>query len=659
MNKYRGLRIPEEPGEQPISLHHAQLDLGLRGDLMPRQIPEGSSPNLWDVRFERGGFRKDFGEKFLGQAAPTTVLVIVEHKFIDEGVISGGYEGYSDYGSYAAIVGQQQFHRLVRLFRNALGQAELEVWDSSIEQWVFGGIATNFATGEPVQIESRYVRAVSVQNLLLFAVAGASILIREESPILDQTGDDFPSENELTSVDDSTTAVFSSVEPIHFNRFTVNFSIDISIEEPEVVVVTLDVDVNGENVTSLGFQATGPDGMSQDHASIEFTRALAVNDDVTLKIASIETDAAFDRDANLTQAGGSDPLYIAEKTTEAPAIGNNYTFRYMLQAAEGTYPITVNFFRWDSGTSTWNIVDSKEHDFEDDLEILTHTVNIPEMEQGDFFGIEDADATNLDGFEVSWQDQDVDITVSVKGFNLTEDNDPAFGLAYAIEEGTDLDFEEIEGPEALWIEPFADRVIALVDGPNTQSIWWTPSGDVKNWDPFAEGAGQMDLFDTRNDPIDDLQCAAPLSSDSLAIFRHRSIMRAFRTGQSIQAIGVNHWLENIGTESPFSRQVTPIGIIFLGHDRMVYILSESGIRPVGQPIHQILIERLTSNLEIVDSVFDPVFQHYYLGIPVFGSQLICEVYILDVARLMNEDKIVWRRRSCGNGLQRFALASEL
>lgn len=650
MNRYRGLTVPPETGEQPISLHHAELDLGLRGELKARQLPEGASPELWDVRFERGGFRKDFGEKFLGQAAPAVILCIIEHKYIsDEGPASPD------------TIGSGQFHRLIRLFRNADGVAETQLWDLANGIWRPDAIAT----GEFREIGERMVRGVSVQNVLLFAVPGAPIMYRDEDIGLVDGGNDFPSSTTLTAVGEFADVVLDSPGQVFRDEFRVNFNVTIELLSGEWASVTLVVELlDGTELGRKTFTNNTPNsliGLVDQH--IAFTHGLENGTTVRLRIDSIDSEGLA-VDSVPFQELISDPPIQATEAIASLAYDEFYSFNWTAQYSAIGIEATWRMWRYDASADNWQpgnlittVSSSQFHNHQNG------DIFIPTAEVGDRFGLELVSVSHggvgFDLTSVAWITGEGDVNVTVEPYNLVDDAAPKHGLTYQVVDSIIATLNSTEGPRALWIEPFADRVVALVDGHNTQSLWWTPSGNVLEWDPFVEGAGQIDLYDSRNDPIDDLQCAAPLSSDSLAIFRHRSIMRGFRTGQSIQAIGVNHWLENIGTESPFSRQVTPIGVIFLGHDRMVYVLTEGGIRPVGLPIHQILIERLTDNLDRVDSVFDPVFQHYYLGIPVFGSSTICEIYILDVARLMNEDKIVWRRRSCGDGLERFGIASEL
>jgi hypothetical protein len=166
------------------------------------------------------------------------------------------------------------------------------------------------------------------------------------------------------------------------------------------------------------------------------------------------------------------------------------------------------------------------------------------------------------------------------------------------------------------------------------------------------GAGKLFLVDTRSDGIDALQGGAVLNSNFLAVFRQRSIMRAFETGNVQQAIGVVTWIENLGTNCPFSIRNVLGGVMFLGHDSMMYFLNEQGPQSVGLPIHQEIIEDLTGDLSLVDSAWDPTFGEYYLGIPVGPTTEIVKVWVFDVDRFLKTQETVWRRKPMD--VQRFA-----
>jgi hypothetical protein len=214
-------------------------------------------------------------------------------------------------------------------------------------------------------------------------------------------------------------------------------------------------------------------------------------------------------------------------------------------------------------------------------------------------------------------------------------------------------FEPIDpGPAAKYIIHFARRIIALQDRGDSQVFSFTVDGILTDFD--GAGSGKLFLISSRSDPIDALQGGAVLNSNFLAVFRQRSIMRAFETGNVLQAIGVVDWIENLGTNFPFSIRNVLGGVMFLGHDNMVYFLTEQGPRAVGLPIHQEIIEDLTGDLTLVDSGYDPTFAEYYLGIPVGAATEITKVWVFDIDRFLKTQDTVWRRKPMD--IQRFATA---
>lgn len=664
MNLYKGIN-PQPAGteRQPVVVHVDKVDLGFRTDLMPRQLPPGSTPNMQDIRHERGGFRKDFGERAMGLSAMNPILVIVEHKFID--TVQTSYDYYDE-----LVGGTQQFHRLIRMLRNTAGVARTEIWDSTNQQWLLDGIA------EPPfnEITDRYVRAVSMLNHVLFAVGGQPIMYREETPdlsSLSSTGDDFPSSTELDAEDETAVVEFSSSETVYQNQFSVNYEATLELTENGTLTVTLAVEIGGEEVATGTLSITATSGSRLQgfvNQSIVFNALITEGTDVTLRLKEIEAVSEADGFLEFgTKLEGERDFRTEEITTPAPTgqYSIDWTVLYETANTSSTWKIEL----YDSSEAEYVLLEQFEvfgsphsvqhrHSFESLAAAAGDRFYFTLVEQSDDFGSPGDDDPDyyLPGV-VTWSEGVAGHDVGIFPYNKDTDGDPNHGLTYRTVEGTDVVLKSTDGPEACWIEPFADRIVALCDGPDTQILWWSANGDPLEWDTEVEGVDQIALEDTRNDPIDDLQCAAPLTSNALAIFRSRSIMRAVRTGRIEQAIAVNHWLENIGTESPFSRQVTPAGILFLGFDRMVYLLTEGGPQPVGQHIHQELVEKLTDNLHLVDSVFDPVFRHYYLGIPVDGSDVICETYIFELDKFIDKQELVWRVRS-GN-IQRFALASEL
>jgi hypothetical protein len=243
--------------------------------------------------------------------------------------------------------------------------------------------------------------------------------------------------------------------------------------------------------------------------------------------------------------------------------------------------------------------------------------------------------------------------IVVHGNNKADTGDPTAGITYGTSGVAQSTFEPIDpGPGARYLIHFARRLVALQDLGDRQVFSFSADGLLTDFDTIELGAGKLFLVDTRSDGIDALQGGAVLNSNFLAVFRQRSIMRAFETGNVQQAIGVVTWIENLGTNYPFSIRNVLGGVMFLGHDQMVYFLNEQGPRAVGLPIHQEIIENLTGDLTLVDSAWDPTFGEYYLGYPVGPATEITRVWVFDVDRFLQTQEIVWRRKPMD--VQRFA-----
>lgn len=209
-----------------------------------------------------------------------------------------------------------------------------------------------------------------------------------------------------------------------------------------------------------------------------------------------------------------------------------------------------------------------------------------------------------------------------------------FDLAFATAV-VDLD---ASAPAARFIAPFGTRIIAFrVDG-DPQKVAWPVSGLLNDW--TGVGSSSSILADVRSDVVDALMGGCQLGSDTFAVFRQRSIWRAFLTGQSSQAIGFKPWKDGIGTECPFSIKNVGRGALFLANDYMVYLLDPSGnLTPVGFPIQKELERIATLSENTVVAGYDYNRQEYWLGLV---DQAV--IFILDLKRLANENKLVWRQK---------------
>lgn len=635
MNNFDEIKaLPPGPGLEPQGTMNPSL--GLRRDLSPREIPLGASPDMEDLRFEKSAFRKEFGDRALGDPAPSKILSIVEHKFIDSGA---------------------QFSRIIRVVRSTAGYLKTQIWNNTTESWEDDAETS-------VVIGDRYIRAISTQNVLLFAAKGQPVIARTETITPSAETDDFDAGNSLTGLGDSTDVTLTPSDDVIEDKITVNFSVETDIIVGQKLSIRVAFKINGETIGSLVF--VGFSIYSQPQTwTVAFELAgdgIENGDVLTMEITEEIPIAGDEQDASVDFIGSGDATVddiTDAKPTVVAAQNDIYTFQYEVQSDNAN--IKVEY--WADTGSGWTKYGETSYGYPGSA-LKNIDVEIPGAGSGTLFGIKTTKVSGGLDYEVipisvDWVDPGSSVyTIDVHGYNLPTDADPSHGVEYNTVTSVTIGLAPIsEAPEALWIEPFGDRVIALRDGVDSQAFSWTVDGDVEDWS--GVDSGQIFLVDARNDPIDDLQAAAPLTSNILAVFRARSIMRAFESGNTDQSVGVIHWIENLGTESPWSVEAVLGGVCFLGHDLMVYMLTEQGPVPVGLGIHQELIERVTGNLQLVDAEYDPVFQEYYLGVPQDDASIINMTYIFSVGDWYRSKGEVTRWRKKSGEVQRYSVVSTL
>lgn len=241
---------------------------------------------------------------------------------------------------------------------------------------------------------------------------------------------------------------------------------------------------------------------------------------------------------------------------------------------------------------------------------------------------------------------DSDVTFSVHGFNKLLDADALPGVQYDQYPPPSNTFALLSAnaPAARYIVPFRDRLIALQDEGDPQFVAWSADGISTDW--LGAGSGNALLLDVRSDSIDELMAAGAVASNVLALLRRRSIMRVRETGNIAFALAFESWIEGIGTDARFSVQQVKDGVMFLGHDYMVYYFSgATQPTPIGEGIQQALIESLTGDQEFVDSEWDPVFGEYWLGVPENGADHITRIWIFDLGNFLDSGRTVMRWRT--------------
>ena len=629
---------PMDPSGAPTPEYVESYDLskGLIRHIHPALIDLGATAKMRNLRFERNGIRKDFGDRGLGGVADNFVLCIVEHKFIDA---SG-----------------DKYQRLIRLLRNTDGRAKTEIWNSTTDAWEDDGLTVTQT------IEDRFVRAISVRGVLLFACKGSGILERTESIVYSNEFDDFPAANSLTTTGDQTALTITPSGTVKGGDYTVYFDVDLNLLAGSNLSVTVSLYIKGILTQSENYIQAAVGSTSFPGETFVFQDSdLETGDEVKIGISGIAVAGTTARDAVFSDVVGT-PSHQATKTQAAEAFNDEYTYKFDMfvdPEPSDENGLTVGYYYDDGGGWTKHSEETFPPDYADSVE---RTLVIDGMGANSKFGlnIENVGWPPGDGQilsdEVTWEESTSSYTVDVHGYNLPTDGDANHGIEYEAETGKTIVLAPISGaPEATWIESFGDRIIALQDGGDTQQFSASADGTHDNWTTLD--SVESILVDTRNDPIDDLQCAGPLASNVLAVIRARSIMKAFETGNYDLAVGVNHWIEGIGTESPHSISITPAGLAFLGHDYMVYLLTEGGLNPIGQAIQQDMIEGLTDNLHRVDGIYDPVYQEYWLGVPEGGSNYITSTYIFDVGMFINSGGQVRRWRKRVQNVQRYAVVS--
>lgn len=635
---------PLNPEGAPTVVEVGTMDLskGLVRNKPPRVIDLGATQKMKNLRFERTGIRKDFGDRALGGNADNFVLCLIEHKFID---VSG-----------------DKYQRLIRLMRHTDGRAKTEIYNAVTGEWEEDGLSATQV------IQDRFVRAVSVRGVLLFACKGSGVLERDEVIIYSPEFDDFPSLNSLTESGESTQLTITPSGTVKGGDFIVYFDVDLTLTSGSQLAVTVGLYVEGILIAAEVYVQMATGSTSFPGETFEFQDSEVEDGDIAvLKLISISVGGTTERTADFTDEGAATPRYQAIKTFTPEAFNDEYTYAFTISVEDIPNPqegdgVLVGFYKDDGGG--WVKIDEElfPPDFYDFVE---RTYVIDGMGVDTVFGLHiEAEINTEGGFvgglpdDVTWEESTAVYAVDVHGYNLPTDGDANHGIEYDAQTGKTITLEPIlNAPEATWIESFGDRIIALQDAGDSQAF--NASADATHDDWTGGDSVQSILVDTRNDPIDDLQCAGPLASNILAVIRSRSIMKSFESGNFDLAVGVVHWLEGTGTESPHSLAITPVGLAFLGHDYMVYLLNEGGLIPIGQAIQQEIIESLTSNLHRVDGIYDPIFGEYFLGIPEDGSDYITTTYVFDVGQFIETRGQVVRWRTRVQNVQRYAVVSSV
>lgn len=608
MNKYRRLTPQPSPPDSTEDSGLVPTDSGYRSDVSSFIAPLNTASEMVGLRHEKRGIRRDFGKEDKGGAADSTIRAIGEYKIIIAGELR-----------------QDTF----RLYRNEADKGVAEIWN--------GAAWEELATSQEI-IQDGYWSVAPTQNIL--AVGDGSAVFRV-SDIFERVGAefDFPSGEVLTEEGESTEIEVSGVEGKVEGSARINFRVKLyrttSVTDVDATL-RLGFYLNDELEKELVY---GYDG-EEDDEIIEFEDFVDIEDQLEngdeVKIEVLEFDGTTSEIVDDMSRVDDDRWEVARSRPTAPAEGDSYTYRYTVEEDPDPEGGDILLNPNGDGFEVIGAIVALEGTF-------THLLVEPGLGEGTEFAVEGniksgQSATGPN--QVEWTAMRV--AFEVKGLNEGEDYSP--GLVIDEFEIGPV-FELIEGsPGARYVFAFADRLIGLQDGEDRQALSWTASGDVLDWE--GTGAGQIFLVDTTTDSIDDLMCGAPIGSNIAVVIRKRSIYRVFETGNSLQAIGATRWIEGIGTESRFSLQVVPGGVMFLAHNLVVYYMTEAGTpQPVGVPIYEDLVATIIdSDLDLVDSAYDQVRGEYWLGVPENESETIDAIWIFDLKRFLEQQELVWRKR---------------
>lgn len=184
-------------------------------------------------------------------------------------------------------------------------------------------------------------------------------------------------------------------------------------------------------------------------------------------------------------------------------------------------------------------------------------------------------------------------------------------------------------PIALSIGAFGTRVLAFT----SDTIYWPVSGDVTDW--TGSGSGTVVLGESG----DFIWGGVQVGHNTFAMFRQNSIWRAFQTGNVSQAIGFTPWIDKLGTVGYDSFANTGKGVVFVGTDYAIYLLTpDGGLINIGWPIDK-------EFRRTVIGAGARVGYHQNTGEVWVGNASTSVIWVLDFARFMSTQKLVWRKRT--------------
>lgn len=610
MNKFRKVTVPQQVIEaarlaRDPEIDQFLLDGGIVLNRSAQLLELNQSPMHDRVRVEKGSLRQDFGQVQLGTKPDKKIVALGEHRFV--------------------TAGDEEFAKIFRVFPGPTDLAKLQslnvdVWEDEVES-------------EDVQItEAELLHWKSYFNIVFLTpdVSG-QVFKWDNANFSNDQGQDFPADNKIGDLYLPSVLVVITPAGAQGDRYQVHYSLRIDGPSASAGFVKMAALINGTEVASKTHVIpANPDTRATvlyPHEQIEFTRAIADGDTLTLIVQEVST---FPVDT--FAVGGITHVFGLEAFGAFPGgrvVGGEITVSFwlndVLDALAG-YPNVKLFVTEDPMMGSWvEIADEGPYAQGRNtisgpigtLQPLFWKIEIQGQVDDDDWSLIDNTAPPPEQALVYLQPYQATTTVEAHGFNKATDDDAEEGVTYSTtgEIKNELSvFKYSDGTpvKARALGVFADRLILVGVGGDKQTVGCSVSGNPRD----LEGIGSDETpLQSLSDPIDEVMMFEQLGSNLGALFRRRSIWRVVPTGDPVAPLAYFPWIEKLGTDSPHTVEVVPGGIMFLGHDKQVYFLTENGPQPVGDSIQDELIRTIDdNNLALIEGKYDPWSQDYILTV---------------------------------------------
>lgn len=177
-------------------------------------------------------------------------------------------------------------------------------------------------------------------------------------------------------------------------------------------------------------------------------------------------------------------------------------------------------------------------------------------------------------------------------------------------------------PRAAYVADFDNFVLAFnirdvgsAESKYNQRVQWSDRGAPLTWNFGGNSlAGFEDLLDAKGAGTRIMRM-----DDRLILFFEDEIWQGVRAvGNS--SFAFSPYDRTIGCPYPYTVALTPLGLMFLGRDNMVYLLPKGGgpATPIGYPVRRQLQNRIDAPQKSW-AVYDPDTRQYRLYYPIVGG----------------------------------------